>query len=145
MADDGSINPPRNMTADERQLLDYMIGLVPHAQAELRRQASAARVSGTCVCGCGTFDLVVDPEVPSAFGIDTPASDAVGQGDDHVLEVLLFTAEGRLGGVEIVRYGDVAPGKPLPVPMDLEPIEWSERDERGGRHALNTPRLPEKR
>jgi hypothetical protein len=121
VADVGSIDAPRELTPDERALLEFMIALAPSSQVELRIQASTARVSGVCKCGCGTYDLHVDPTTPPATGLDTPAADVVGRGDDHPLEVLLFVGDGRLGCVEIVRYGDVPPGKPLPRPEELGP------------------------
>jgi len=142
MSGHDQIEPARELSSEERALLEYMIGLVPSGRDELTQQAATARVSATCSCGCGTYDLVVDPAAPIAPEPSTPAADAVGSGDDHPLEVLLFAREGRLGCVEIVRYGDVDPGKPLPTPSELEQARWSDPDEAGTRRLLNPPEHP---
>jgi hypothetical protein len=140
MANDGSIDPPRELTSDERDLLEYLISLVPRGREALMCQAASARVDGVCTCGCGTYDLIVDPAAPSAPPMDTPSSEAAGVGPDHPFDVLLFAQDGRLGCVEIVRWyeEDVLPaGLRLPRPSELKEIVWSEPTAGGVRRQLN--------
>jgi hypothetical protein len=98
----------RPLSETERQVLDKMLALDFPGAAELRVQASSARVSGGCDCGCPTIDLVVvDGALPAAVTSRTPVNaevDGVTGGG-----LIVFVDEGRLSRLEYYSAEDSPP------------------------------------
>jgi hypothetical protein len=105
---------PRPLTADERRVLDLLLGSTFVGADELRQQATQAMVTGRCDCGCPTVDLSVPQDALPApvIGPTAPVEVRVTPvGGEPVGEVLLFVKAGRLSSLEYVYYTDSPPRK----------------------------------
>ena len=89
----------------------------------LREQAAAARVIGTCPCGCATIYLEVDPakaRVATGLAHDAVNSHSCEHADlERVRELILFVKDGWLSSLEVVYYG-ASPPRLLPDPTEME-------------------------
>ncbi|MFN8077098.1 MAG: hypothetical protein U0Q15_16990 [Kineosporiaceae bacterium] len=67
-----AIDPARELTADERAVLEVLVAVIDSREAE--GQLDDVRVRGTCRCGCGSVRLTTDgPAVPSEILLDRGA------------------------------------------------------------------------
>ncbi|MBE1501054.1 hypothetical protein H4696_008154 [Amycolatopsis lexingtonensis] len=95
----------RPLTRNERETLEVLLaGDFPGA-AELREQATTAKVTGRCGCGCPTIELVVDDATPAAEITDRVAVEADVPGGG----LIVFVDEGRLSGLEYWTTRDEPP------------------------------------
>ena len=111
---------PRPLTTTERGLLDALLSHdFPGADA-LRGQLDRTTATSGCTCGCGTLDLHVAGDAPTAAagGAAPVEGTVVGPDGRPVGGVLLFVDDGRLSRLDITSYGD-----PLPVPAP-EQVTW---------------------
>lgn len=107
----------RELSANERQLLDDLLAHDFPGVAALRVQAGRVRAKPGCTCGCGTIDFVMaDADVPrSAADSPVPISGEVfGADGEGIGGIILFVADGRLEGLEIFAYEDTALAMPDP-------------------------------
>ena len=101
---------PRGLRANERELLEFLVG-GPLGCEVLRRQIRSARVTGRCRCGCPSITLETDaPELRatemkqrSEFGRDDVLEiPAVGRNRaGKRVEVTLHVVYGRIWELEI--------------------------------------------
>ena|SRR5579872_6719851 len=106
------INPPRELTDREKTLLEFLLSSPFPGRDELLQQAEIVKARGTCLCGCPTIDLTVDPRqaapaiVRSRVPVEANGFDTRG---DAVL-VMLFVDNGYMSMLEVVAVGqpDVA-------------------------------------
>jgi hypothetical protein len=114
---------PRQLSNDERAVLDFLLsGEFPGVEA-LQAQARHATVTHACVCGCPSFNIGVDKtravraETDPTRPVDVEAH---ALSDDPYFELLLFTDDGWLSYMELVWYGDDPPST-LPPPTSFHP------------------------
>lgn len=102
------INPPRELTDQEKTLLGFLLSSPFPGRDELLKQAEVVKASGTCLCGCPTIDLKVDPRqaapavVRSRVPVEANGFDTRG---DAVL-VMLFVDKGYMSMLEVVAVGE---------------------------------------
>lgn len=99
----------RALDRDQRALLDFLLSRELPGRTELIRQAETILTAGSsCSCGCPSFSLIADRDLPAAAVsyADRMVSDAHGTdpGGNEV-GVLLFTEDGYLVEVEIYGVG----------------------------------------
>ncbi|MFF1609900.1 hypothetical protein ACFVYA_19160 [Amycolatopsis sp. NPDC058278] len=96
---------PRPLTPNERTTLDTLLAADFPGAAELRAQATTARVVGRCGCGCPTIDLAVDDVTPRWPKKESVAVEA----DVPDGGLIVFAEEGRLSCLEYWSVGDEPP------------------------------------
>jgi len=109
--------PPRRLTDREAEVLSFLLTAedLPDRDA-LRDQASVARVSGMCECGCASFYLFIDgatapqahEELPRGALVSTSSRDEFIEPERSIF-VHLSVRDGWLDAVEISCVGDVTP------------------------------------
>ena len=107
----------REMTAYERAVLDRLLSVnFPGREAALL-QARTARVQSVDDDGCFDFDVTDGPDIDNDWFV---LSQGTGPQDSNDIAVvlMLFHRNGRLGGVEFVRFD----GDPNYFP---DPSEWT--------------------
>lgn len=128
----------RNLTADERAILDLLLTREFAGRDSLLVQAATVQTMGLCcTCGCPSFSLKPDTALAAAEVAERMPSDAHGTDPGgNLVGVLLFVDDGYLSEVEVFNYeGTDFAG--LPDTSALKLSEWSEPNETGGRHLLN--------
>ncbi len=116
---------PRELSPQEREVLELVLAPDFEAAEVLRAQVPAARVEGLCGCGCPTVDLVVEG-APAAEGFSSPVvpvrlivtTDGIETG-----AIILLVEDGRLSRLEYFWFGDVQPSE-WPDP-DHVLMEWT--------------------
>jgi hypothetical protein len=104
------LSEPRDLSAEERLLLDFILA-GPNVRRELRTQGDSAEVLSACDCGCRSVGLRPDPTVPDA---PYTAEDSYVGRDDYIgltadglsaagtdVEVTLHVIFGRMTELEI--------------------------------------------
>src|SRR5262245_20767861 len=98
----------RSLTAEERQLLHWMLEHGSPEAAQFLSQLESARVTSLrCSCGCASFDLVVNGrKAPPGVHV---IADCLFGGDDDLCGIFVFENEALLSGVEVCGYAVAAP------------------------------------
>jgi hypothetical protein len=111
---------PRPLTQDARALLHALLAHDFPGAAELRAQVDRATQAPGCTCGCGTLDLHVPSDVPTASsgGAAPVEGTVIGADGRPAGGVLLFVEDGRLSRLDVTSHGD-----PLPLPSP-EQVTW---------------------
>jgi hypothetical protein len=138
-SDDPTIRQPlHRLTVPERALLRLLLSRDIPGRYELLAQAETVKTTGrSCPCGCPTFSLVADPDLPPAPVAEYMVSDAHGTDPEgNLVGALLFVKDGYLHELEIysVTGVDIAG---LPTAAALKLNERSEPTDRDSRHPLN--------
>ena len=109
--------PFRDMTPYERAILDRLLSVDFDGADAAHEQAVNARVRSVDDDGCFDFSATEGADITSPWFI---LSEGAGPEDEEGLPVMLmlFQRDGRLGGVEFVRFG----GNPGLYP---EPHAWT--------------------
>jgi hypothetical protein len=98
---------PRELTAQERRLLDFLLAEPFPGHEALARQAQTTRTGGSsCGCGCPSFSLEPDralsrADVKERVPVEAHGPDAAG----NPVGVLLFVDDGYLSEVEVYSLG----------------------------------------
>jgi hypothetical protein len=103
----------REPSEDERILLSLAVRVLPEAvRGAYERQLEGISVRFDCDCGCPSLEVRTGEDAPAAAATLAPhdAGWAFFDDDSGPCELLLFTKEGRLQGLELVCYVD----KPRP-------------------------------
>lgn len=112
---------PRPLTAREREVLEFLVSIGGPAEAPLRTQVSAARVTGECECGCGAFDLEVDHERAQRAVARFPITTSNDPEDpEETLWLILWDEDGWISYVEIAWISAENP-RGLPSPEGFAP------------------------
>lgn len=111
----------RPLTANERGVLDALLGHEFPGVNELRVQARQASASPGCTCGCGTIALHVRDDSPrsSASHLVPVEGKVVGADGEQIGGVILFVTDGRLSSLEVYDFVD----ERLPMPS-LDRVRW---------------------
>jgi hypothetical protein len=127
----------RSLTPEERALLDFLLQPAFVGRDELAAQAATVKTSGrSCTCGCPSFWLVPDTNLPPAPIVESPPVDAHGTPGGKDIGVMLMVRDGYLYDVEIYDFDD-KPWGGVPSLDDLKITQRSERDASGLRYVLN--------
>lgn len=110
----GDLSQPRQLTNEERSLLDFLLSANFPGKDALTEQAKQIEVSGECDCGCGTVDFRLAASAAKSNAREPIFVEAYGEGVD----VLLLVRDGYLQSMEIVHHAGAAPGG-FPQPEKL--------------------------
>ena len=125
MADDYTISEHRDLTVNERQLLEWLLENGSSEASNYRPQLTEVKVVGHCSCGCPSIDLAIGGKNSRTVGPSTILSDAQGHSPEGVpLMVTLHAREGELSELEVITDYDVDVCT-IPAPAMLEPIRWN--------------------
>jgi hypothetical protein len=109
----------RPLAAEERAILEFMLGVDFPGARELRAQVAHAVVVARCPCGCATISIEVDRARTPAAEVCTRVPVAAENGP---FGLLLFVDGGYLSGLEIYSAGDETPHV-FPPPSAFRPPE----------------------
>ncbi|WP_344174487.1 hypothetical protein [Pilimelia columellifera] len=88
---------------------------------QLRIQARAATVVGTCACGCATIELAVDPAMPPAqVQSATPVAEHYDNHLDAAGVLLWVDKSGYLSGLELHTIGGPLSHFPAPTTLHID-------------------------
>ena len=125
MADDYTISEHRDLTVNERQLLEWLLENGSSEASNYRLQLIQVKVVGHCSCGCPSIDLAIGGKDSRTIGPSTILCDAHGHSPEGVpLMVTLHAREGELSELEVITDYDVDLCT-IPAPAMLEPIRWN--------------------
>jgi len=99
------IDPPRELTVEERSFLDRLLMKPFPGRDELQEQVSSVRVSGECTCGCRSIVLTVNKSL-SQKALVTRRIPIEAEGidiDGITIHFLLHVVDGFLSELEIFR------------------------------------------
>jgi hypothetical protein len=127
----------RELTTEERTVLDLLMSRPFPGQAELLQQLPSAKTSGSsCPCGCPTIGLVVDNQAPAANVSNRFPTEAIGRdARGNLVGILLFVDDGYMSELDFysVEGDDIS----FPRVDSLILVELSEPDQTGGRTMVN--------
>jgi len=102
MIDKGSIPEYRDLTPDERVLLQWLLANGFEDTSLFAAQLSQAKVISRCACGCPTIDLVIGDRMSRTEGVSTIIAQAGGNSPEGVkVDVILHAREGELSELEV--------------------------------------------
>jgi hypothetical protein len=100
--DKGSIPEYRDLTPDERTLLEWLLANGHTGAMTYASQLSQIKVVSRCGCGCPTIDLAVGEKKSGTTGVSTILADARGYSPEGIeVEVILHAREGDLSELEV--------------------------------------------
>ena len=120
MEDKHAIQDHRDLTSDERILLEWLIANGNDDAVAFASQLSQVKVVSRCACGCPSIDLAVGEKQERIAGPSTILADAVGYSPEGVrVDVILHAREGQLSELEFVSH-DGTTEFTLPKPEALQ-------------------------
>ncbi|HTP08022.1 MAG TPA: hypothetical protein VMP08_07215 [Anaerolineae bacterium] len=120
MEDKHTIQDHRNLTADERVLLEWLLANGNANAAKFASQVSQVKVVSRCACGCPSIDLAIGEKQERTTGPSTILADVIGYSPEGVkVDVILHAREGQLSELEVVSH-DGTTAFTLPKPEALQ-------------------------
>jgi hypothetical protein len=110
---------PRALTAQESQLLGWLLEHGTPAAHQYHGQVAGLRVVAQCACGCASLDFVDMRGVGLEILSDHKWRDPGG----HLCGIFAFAKEGRLAGLEVWSIDGGATPTILPDPSLLVPLD----------------------
>jgi hypothetical protein len=125
MADDFTIPEHRELTTNERNLLEWLLENGSPKASSFTAQLTEVKVVGHCTCGCPSIDLAIGGKDSRTVGPSTILCDAEGHSPEGVpIMVTLHAREGELSELEVITDYEVDVCT-IPAPSMLEPICWN--------------------
>ena len=122
MANDFTTPAPRDLTFDERRLLEWLIANGNADASAFALQLPRVKVAARCTCGCPTLDLALGEKKTRTVGSSTILADAVGRSPEGVpVSVILHARGGEISELEVISL-DETEVFGLPVPEMLEVV-----------------------
>ena len=122
MNDTFTIPDHRELTAEERRLLEWLLARGSSEGAEYVPQLMSLAVVARCTCGCPTLDLARGDRKSRTVGASTILADAVGQSPEGVpVNVILHAREGEISELEVISI-DGTEVFSMPKPEVLEVV-----------------------
>ena len=107
MEDKYFIQEHRELTINERVLLEWLLANGYEGASAFTSQLAQAKVVSRCACGCPTIDLAISDKQERTTGPSTILADAVGYSPEGVkVDVILHAREGQLSELEFVSHDD---------------------------------------
>ena len=120
MSDSFVIPEHRDLTSEERRLLEWLIANSPTDTAAFAPQISQTKVVARCTCGCPTLDLGVGGKTSRTVGPSTILVDAYGHSPEGVpVNVTVHAREGEISELEVISM-DATEVFGMPTPETLE-------------------------
>ena len=106
----------RDLTVEERRLLEWLIANGNADASAYASQLSQVKVVARCTCGCPTLDLALGEKKFRTTGASTILADAVGHSPEGVpVNVILHAREGEISELEVISCeGTKVFGMPTP-------------------------------
>ena len=122
MPDNFTFAEYRDLTSEERRLLEWLISNgVPIAPA-YASQLPDVRVVARCACGCPTLDLALGEKKTRTVGPSTILADVAGRSPEGVpVSVVLHAREGEISELEVISLNETEVFG-LPTPEMLEVV-----------------------
>jgi hypothetical protein len=120
MSDSFVIPEHRDLTAEERRLLEWLLENSLTDTTAFAPQISQTKVVARCTCGCPTLDLAVGGKAFRTVGPSTILVDAYGHSPEGVpVNVTIHAREGELSELEVISM-DATQVFGMPTPKTLE-------------------------
>jgi len=121
MTDSFVIPEHRDLTTEERRLLEWLVTNGPSDTTPFATQVARTRVVARCKCGCPTLDLAVGEKTSRTVGPSTILADAFGHSPEGVpVNVILHAREGELSELEVISMDETDVfGMPTPETLEL--------------------------
>jgi len=120
MSDSFVIPEHRDLTAEERRLLEWLLENSLTDTTAFAPQISQTKVVARCTCGCPTLDLAVGGKTSRTVGPSTILVDAYGHSPEGVpVNVTIHAREGELSELEVISM-DATQVFGMPTPETLE-------------------------
>jgi hypothetical protein len=120
MQRESTTNDDRELTPEERQLLQWMLEHGGSDAAQYLRAVDQLRVTTfRCPCGCASINFRVPGYDGPSGGIRPIAEFEVRDGEE-VSGAFVYVQSGQLGGIEVYGCTGDAPNR-LPSPSQLQP------------------------
>jgi len=122
MSDTFRVPAHRELTVDERRLLEWLLVTGRAEGAEYVPQLVSLAVVSRCTCGCPTLDLAVGGRTSRTEGASIILADAVGQSPEGVpVNVILHAREGEISELEVISM-DATEVFSMPKPEMLDRV-----------------------
>jgi hypothetical protein len=93
----------RDLTFDERRLLEWLIANGNAEASVYASQLPQVKVVARCTCGCPTLDLALGGKKFRTIGASTILADAFGHSPEGVpVNVILHAREGEISELEVI-------------------------------------------
>jgi len=107
MIDKHTVQDRRDLTSDERDMLEWLLANGYEGASAFTSQLAQVKVISRCACGCPTIDLAVGEKHERTSGSSTILADAVGYSPEGVkVDVILHARDGQLSELEFVSHDD---------------------------------------
>jgi hypothetical protein len=99
------VNPPRDLTPTEHQILERLLSYAFPGRDELRDQLLETKVGGVCTCGCPTLDLVTESleHLRAPVRRRVPIEASYDDADGGQVSILVHVVNGFLNELEFYR------------------------------------------
>ena len=122
MSDTFIIPEHRDLTTEERRLLEWLIANSPTDTTAFAAQVSRTKVVARCTCGCPTLDLAVGEKTSRTVCASTILADAYGHSPEGVpVNVTLHAREGEISELEVISR-DATNVFGMPTPETLQVV-----------------------
>ena len=122
MADNFTTPEYRDLTFEERRLLEWLLTNGNVDAPAYVSQLPQVRVVARCTCGCPTLDLALGEKKYRTVGISTILADALGHSPENVpVNVILHACEGEISELEVISC-DATKVFGLPTPEMLKVV-----------------------
>lgn len=122
MTNDFTVPELRDLTVDERRLLEWLIANGNAEASAYAAQLPQVKVVARCTCGCPTLGLALGGKTCRTVGVTTILADAAGYSPENVpVNVILHAREGEISELEVVSCDETEVFS-MPTPEMLEII-----------------------
>ena len=122
MSDTFVIPEHRDLTTEERRLLEWLIANSPTDTPAFAAQVPRTKVVARCTCGCPTLDLAVGEKTSRTVGASTILADAYGHSPEGVpVNVTLHARDGEISELEVISM-DATNVFGMPTPETLQVV-----------------------
>jgi hypothetical protein len=121
MLDDFIIPDHRELSGEERRLLEWLITNSPTDTTAFAAQLPQTKVVAHCKCGCPTLDLAFGEKTSRTVGPSTILADAYGHSPAGVpVNVTVHAREGEMSELEVISMdGTEVFGMPTPETLQI--------------------------
>ena len=111
----------RDLTFEERRLLEWLIANGNADASAYVSQLAQVKVVARCTCGCPTLDLALGRKKSRTVGVSTILADAVGRSPENVpVNVILHAREGEISELEVISCDETKVfGMPTPEMLEI--------------------------
>lgn len=111
----------RDLTDEERRLLEWLIANGNAEASAYASQLPQVKVVARCTCGCPTLNLSLGEKKSPAIGVRTILADAVGHSPEGVpINVIVHALEGEISVLEVISCdGTKVFGMPTPEMLEI--------------------------